>query len=408
MNDTDGVPARILKEAAYGLGLIDTGKTTLDDFLDLHLRHPELRRSVSSLLFQCFRRRRYLEDWIDHLAQRPPRPEVRRLLLVVLAQAVFQSGIAKESLVNVAVDLAKLYGRPAEARFVNAILRQAMSWPQPISNAPEAVFPDILFMRWQKRYSKSELSQLATALLTQPDFTFRAERNFDPHDLASGQIPSYGGFRFYRTNSIPRLLASDAMHDGSIYIQDPATSLAPSLPDFTDVKKVLDLCAAPGGKALMLGERLDWDGALVAADVSERRQQQTAENFRRRGLDYQVVVAEPKELTGQYDLVMADVPCSNTGVFRRRPDVLWRFSQEELGKLVGLQQRILREATRLVVPGGQLLYSTCSIEPEENGQQIERFLTGHSGFELVCSHSLLPSSESDGAYACLLRRKSGC
>ena len=167
---------------------------------------------------------------------------------------------------------------------------------------------------------------------------------------------------------------------------------------------MLDLCAAPGGKSLMLGERLAGEGRLVAADRSERRQRQTAENFRRRGLDYQVTVADPVELAGEFDVVLADVPCSNTGVYRRRPDVLWRFRPEELEKITALQRRILGEAARLTAPGGQLVYSTCSIEPEENPLQVEAFLKEHPGFERLCERQLLPSAEMDGAYACLLRR----
>lgn len=404
MREVSGVSAKILEEAVAGLAAVEAGEANLDDFLDFRLRHPELRRSVSSLLFVCFRRKRFLEGWIGRLAARPPRPAVRRLLTAVLAQITFQTGIAPESAVNIAVDLVKHSGKLQEAKFVNAVLRRALEQPQRAPEAPESVLPPALFKRWRKRYSDAELAQLAAALLTQPEFTFRAERGFEPGELAAEMVPAFGEFRFFRARSAARLLESAALRDGRIYIQDPATSLAPSLPDFAGVGSVLDLCAAPGGKSLMLGERLAGEGRLVAADRSERRQRQTAENFRRRGLDYQVTVADPAELTGEFDVVLADVPCSNTGVYRRRPDVLWRFRPEELEKIAALQRRILGEAARLTAPGGQLVYSTCSIEPEENGLQVEAFLKGHPGFERLRERQLLPSAEMDGAYACLLRR----
>lgn len=406
MREVSGVSAKILEEAVVGLAAVEAGETNLDDFLDFRLRYPELRRSISSLLFQCFRRKRFLEGWIGSLAVRPPRPSVRRLLTAVLAQITFQTGIAPESAVNIAVDLVKRSGRLQEAKFVNAVLRRALEQPKPWSDAPESVLPPVLFRRWRKRYSAAELTQLAAALLTQPEFTFRAERGFEPGELAAEAVPAFGEFRFFRARSAAQLLESAALRDGRIYIQDPATSLAPSLPDFTGVGSVLDLCAAPGGKSLMLGERLAGDGVLVAADRSERRQRQTAENFRRRGLNYRVVTADPAELTGEFDVVLADVPCSNTGVYRRRPDVLWRFRPEELEKITALQRRILGEAARLTAPGGQLVCSTCSIEPEENALQVEAFLNEHPGFERVCERQLLPSAEADGAYACLLRRSS--
>lgn len=404
MREVSGVSAKILEEAVAGLAAVEAGEANLDDFLDFRLRHPELRRSVSSLLFVCFRRKRFLEEWISRLAARPPRPAVRRLLTAVLAQITFQTGIAPESAVNIAVDLVKHSGKLQEAKFVNAVLRRALEQPQRAPEVPESVLPPALFKRWRKRYSDAELARLAAALLTQPEFTFRAERGFEPGELAAETVPAFGEFRFFRARSAARLLESAALREGRIYIQDPATSLAPSLPDFAGVGSVLDLCAAPGGKSLMLGERLAGEGRLVAADRSERRQRQTAENFRRRGLDYQVTVADPAELTGEFDVVLADVPCSNTGVYRRRPDVLWRFRPEELEKIAALQRRILGEAARLTAPGGQLVYSTCSIEPEENGLQVEAFLKEHPGFERLRERQLLPSAEMDGAYACLLRR----
>lgn len=404
MREVSGVSAKILEEAVAGLAAVEAGEANLDDFLDFRLQYPELRRSISSLLFLCFRRKRFLEGWIGRLAVRPPRPAVRRLLTAVLAQITFQTGIAPESAVNIAVGLVKHSGKLQEAKFVNAVLRRALEQPQPVPEAPELVLPPALFKRWRKRYSEAELAQLAAALLTQPEFTFRAERGFEPGELAVEAVPAFGEFRFFRARSAARLLESSALRDGRIYIQDPATSLAPTLPDFTGVKSVLDLCAAPGGKSLMLGERLAGEGRLVAADRSERRQRQTAENFRRRGLDYQVTVADPAELTGEFDVVLADVPCSNTGVYRRRPDVLWRFWPEELEKITALQRRILGEAARLTAPGGQLVYSTCSIEPEENSLQVEAFQKEHPGFERLCERQLLPSAEMDGAYACLLRR----
>ena len=173
-----------------------------------------------------------------------------------------------------------------------------------------------------------------------------------------------------------------------------------------DVRRALDLCAAPGGKSLLLIERMVPGATLTAADRSARRQEQTRENFRCRGLEFPVVVAEPRELAGSFDLVLADVPCSNTGVFRRRPDALWRFREEELDEITALQYGILEDAALRVAPGGQLVYSTCSIEPEENSRQIERFTAAHPEFEPVGGGQLLPSTEHDGAYAFLLLRSS--
>ena len=273
-----------------------------------------------------------------------------------------------------------------------------------LSDEPVEVLPPALFRRWSARFRPEELEMLTEAFLTPAGFTFRAERDFVPGELASAGIPAYGGFRFYFSDDPGRVLGSEALRRGNIYIQDPAASLAPSLPDFSGVRRILDLCAAPGGKSLMLAEQMEAGATLVAADRSERRQRLTADNFRRRGLNFPVLTAEPHEVEGVYDLVLADVPCSNTGVFRRRPDALWRFNSSELARILRLQEEILNAAARRVAPGGQLVYSTCSIELEENGLQVERFLSGHPEFRKVSSRQILPSVEADGAYACLLRR----
>lgn len=396
---------RVLADASKVLALVENGEQSLDDALDSALTHPDLRRTVSSLLFFYFRHKRLIDSWIGKLAARPPRPRLRRLLAMVLTQIRFQSGIAPESAVNVAVDCAKAEGKLNEAKFVNAVLRRAAASLPVVTEAPGEVFPPVLLRSWRRIYSGEEIAEMCRAFLSPAPFTFRAERGFEPPEAWSVRpAASCGPFRFYESSEPGAVLESGALRDGRIYIQDPATALAPSLPEMAGVRSVLDVCAAPGGKSLLLAERMEPGSTLTAADRSARRQEQTKENFRCRGLAFPVVVAEPQELNGSFDLVLADVPCSNTGVFRRRPDALWRFGAPELKKITALQYAILEAAAARVAPGGQLVYSTCSIEPEENAEQIERFVAAHPEFKAVAGEQLLPSAEHDGAYACLLRR----
>lgn len=395
----------VLADACRVLASVGAGERSLDDALDSALDYPELRRTTGSLLFFYFRRKRFVDKWIDTLACRPPRPRLRRLLAAVLTQIRFQSGIVPESAANVAVELAKSAGNANEAKFVNAVLRRAVRELPPVDDAPEEVLPPAVLKRWRGRYSPEELAAMCRAFLSPAPFTFRAERGFEPPPEWEGTaVPCRGPFRFFESPKPGLVLDSEAMREGRIYIQDPATTLATSLPGMEPVRRILDVCAAPGGKSLLLSERMKAGTSLVAADRSARRQEQTKENFRRRGLDFAVITAEPRELAGEFDLVLADVPCSNTGVFRRRPDALWRFGAAELRKITVLQHSILDAAAARVAPGGQLVYSTCSIEPEENEQQAERFLAEHPDFTRMASEQLLPSVESDGAYACLLRR----
>ena len=230
-------------------------------------------------------------------------------------------------------------------------------------------------------------------------------RDLPPPEGAS-PLPGWGRFRFFSAADAGEVLNSAAFRRGEIYVQDPATSLAPSLPDYTQVNSALELCAAPGGKTLMLAERLKPGTKLVAADRSAKRQERTRANCAKYKIAAEVVAAEPHELDGSFDLVLADVPCGNSGVFRRRPDAMWRRSPERQKELTTLQRSILDQAARLVSPGGQLVYSTCSIEPEENERNVEAFLKDHGEFLLLKSRLLLPSPVNDGAFAALLLRRS--
>ena len=209
--------------------------------------------------------------------------------------------------------------------------------------------------------------------------------------------------RFTKATSQP---ITAAFRNGEAYVQDPATSLAPSLPDYTQINSALELCAAPGGKTLMLAEKLKRGAKLVAADRSAKRQERTRANCAKYGVAAEVIAAEPRELKGSFDLVVADVPCGNSGVFRRRPDAMWRYSPERQKELAELQMSILDEAARLVSPGGQLVYSSCSIEPEEDDGLVAAFLRKHGEFRLLKSRLLLPSVVNDGAFAAQLFRSS--
>ncbi|MBO5307749.1 MAG: RsmB/NOP family class I SAM-dependent RNA methyltransferase [Lentisphaeria bacterium] len=407
---TDRIPTeeaaggRIFAAAVSGLEAVSC-RMSLDDYLDYELVCPEYRRTVSDLLFHIFRRKQVLLDCIRANTRKPPAAALQNVLLTILAQVTFQSGIARESALNIAVEYTKQNIGSFEGKFVNALVRNVLrSGGVPLSDAPEKVLPSAVLKRWKQRFSPSGLAELVDAFLTPPEFTFRAERDV-PSPAGCENVSASGRFRFFRTEKPGDILGSKELADGKFYIQDPATSLAPSLPDYSSVKNALDLCAAPGGKSLMIGEQLNSGAMLTAADRSARRQKLTQKNFELRNLPWRLLVADAASVEGQYDLILADVPCSNTGVFRRRPDALWRFSGSELAEVMHIQREILKNIPRLLLPGGQFVYSTCSIEEQENHLQVEYFLKQHPDFTLKTEKQLYPSLEHDGAYAALLVRK---
>ena len=172
-------------------------------------------------------------------------------------------------------------------------------------------------------------------------------------------------------------------------------------------ERVGDLCCAPGGKSLLLAEALERQGILYCRDRSEARLGRVRENLAGcTNVDIAVADAlQPDLPEGSLQALLLDVPCSNTGVIRRRPDVRWTWSPGKLQELAALQEAILESSHKLLCPGGRLVYSTCSSEPEENFAQTARFLQRHPEFSLLKERQLLPDEKHDGAYAALMVRQ---
>jgi 16S rRNA (cytosine967-C5)-methyltransferase len=200
----------------------------------------------------------------------------------------------------------------------------------------------------------------------------------------------------------PVLETLGSFRDGDFYVQDPSTLMAVSLLDPRPGERILDLCSAPGGKTLAIAERLRGAGAVVAHDAHPGRLELVRENARRLGAVGVEIQPDP-ELGGSevhFDRVLVDAPCSNTGVLRRRIELRWRLQPLEITRLAAEQLRLLDRAAGRVRPGGVLVYSTCSLEPEENEQVVETFLRTHPGWTEAARRGLHPvRAQVDGAFA---------
>jgi 16S rRNA (cytosine967-C5)-methyltransferase len=205
---------------------------------------------------------------------------------------------------------------------------------------------------------------------------------------------------------------NEALAEGHCYIQDPSTAAACSLLDPRPGQRVLDACAAPGGKSGYIAELMRNDGFLLSCDRDPRRLATLRENLDRLG----VTIAECRQhdwVTGDapaeegFDAILVDAPCSNTGVMRRRIDVRWRLTPDDFPRMAAGQFEIVRPTVGLLKPGATLVYSTCSIEPEENEDVVRQVLASFPFLELVDQVSILPFRDGfDGAFAAkFLRRR---
>ena len=405
-----GDSERILEAAARAVREWHSNSITLDDCIEkIRRNEPEIARSAASVLFEYFRHKAFLDNLVMSSVSRGTiKPELKAVALCALAQALFQTAIAGESAVNIAVEHVKHSSHRAAAGFLNAVLRNALrtagKGPFPVD------FPPFLKDRWNKTFGMEKTGEMIQACSENPSLAFRLRSGELPPELAEVSMPVSldftGNALFFECSAPEVLFRSEAFQDGRIYIQDPATSMSVALAVPFIRGNVLDACAAPGGKTVLMYDSVKGNADFTAADRSAFRIGPMRDNFKRLALNsiktVEMDALNPNFPPEAFDLVFMDVPCSNTGVARRRPDVPWRFNQQRLAEVVALQKKILDGLAPLVRSGGALLYSTCSIEPEEDILQIEHFLKRHPEFQETASRVLLPAARHDGAFASLL------
>ncbi len=391
----------------------ESEETSLDDLLDSLPAHlsPRVRSGITSLLFTYFRHRSAIIKAIQ-VAPFKVKPRFARIIHLALCQAFYQKGIPAPAVVDMAVTYAKRRFGQIPANLINKVLRYFLT----LLELPLHEVPNPLATIWQKRFNSEAYERIAQATLSPADFTFRMlnqtsiPEGVDAQEIKAEFLPEK---TFYQTQKIKDLLTSDSFQNGSIYIQDPATfwAIHLALPLIqAPIESIHDVCAAPGGKSILLAEYLK-PKKMLLSDRSETRQKRTEENIARCAkalsmTQFRINVLNATETIPEdsFDLVFLDVPCSNTGVMRHRPDALWRFTIEKQQELVALQSQILEKQAPTVKLGGLLIYSTCSIEPDENELQIQRFVDQNPNFKVLTQGTLLPSCQHDGAFAAVLQR----
>ena len=376
------------------------------------------RAFVQDLVYTTVRRFRPLRAVLGELLKTWPKGELEALLLVGAAQILYMPDVPDFAAVNETVAAAKLGDRGKRLdRVVNGVLRNLLrrrdEFEAKLAAAPLAEresYPNALVARWTERYGAEGAEKLARWHNTPAETWIARKGSFEK--LPRGEkVADQPGFE-----------------EGDFIVPDPATAGAVDLLDVSTGKmpvvpceglSVLDFCAAPGGKTVQIAWRMGMGRSgetpvgraprarrieIVAQEVNPKRLARLKENLARMHLD-NVTAVQKVEDGALFDRVLVDAPCSNTGVIRRRPDACWRWNAGHLAQLVALQREILEAAAAHVKPGGRLVYSTCSNEPEENAEQVAAFLAAHPDFTEVGRYESVPfETNHDGAFACALVR----
>lgn len=334
--------------------------------------------------------------------------------------------------VDTSVTLAKEAAGARAAAFVNAVLRR-LARTGPVTTAPagdepeklaaEHSHPAWLVRRWVESFGLEATRELLRWNNTRPRLVLQPARK----DLgaladrwqAAGIEVERAPYGAGLITGLTRPAALPGFREGEFIVQDPAQALLARFADPPPGAVIYDACAAPGGKTIALGRQAK---IVIAGEISPGRARRLVENVLRSGSGReQVIVADGRHPpVRQTDMVLLDAPCLGTGTFARHPDARWRVRPEALAALERLQFELLEQTAAVVSPGGLLVYSTCSLESEENRAQVDRFLAGHPDFrrertdavspDLVSSEGdlmILPQHHGmDGAFGARLRRGS--
>ena len=415
------------------------------DLADRALEHvvsridPRERGWTQELVYGTFRLRGRLDHWLGALVKGGVdalEPDVLDVLRLGAYQVAEMDSVPPYAAVSQSVELARWAGAARAAGLVNGVLQsfvrrgRQIPFPDfgrdPVGHlVARGSHPRWLVERWTGRWGAEEARALVEADNQRPELYLR------PLGISAGEALARlegAGIAAERVEVSPDSLrvlppatAAEALGVVPAVVQDPAAALVVRYADVPRGATVLDLAAAPGGKALGMAERA---GRVVAADLSLRRLARVRENAGRVGTGERlgVVVADGRHPPFRpADVVLLDAPCTGTGTLRRHPDGRWRVTPDDLAALAELQREMLDQAAALVRPGGWLVYSTCSLEVEENEVQVQDFLARNPGFvpdppngagigaELLDAGGrllVLPQRAGvDGAFAARLRRE---
>ncbi len=413
------------------------------DFSAADELEPRERAQVREYVQNIFRRKSYLDFLIDHFSSisiEEMKTPLKNILRLGIYEMLFMDGTPDYATINETVEIAKMAAGSKTGDLVNAILRNVQ---RDIQNLPKPAYedrtklvattfshPEWLVKRWVERFGEREAFQLMQANNQRPHFYIRMNsRKTKPENFEKRMEKMGVGFDasdwlpyFYEVESVQPFIEKGLFRKGFCQVQDIAAGFAPTILDPQPGESVYDLCAAPGTKSIMISEMMEGSGDVLAVDISANRLEKLAESALNFGAEnIKIRQGDVTELSLPLaDAVLLDAPCTGTGVLSKRADLRWRRDEEGLANAVALQEQLIEEAGNMVKRGGRFVYSTCSIEPEENMEQVKKFLEKYDNFELQHLDDYLPEEvltedgmayqtfphkhHSDGHFGVLMKR----
>lgn len=374
---------------------------------------------VTELVYGTIQRKLTLDHVLSHfVGNKKVQTWVRNLLRLSLYQIRYLDRIPERAAVHEAVEIAKRRGHQGIASMVNGVLRNVLRQPDVWERLPEGSaahriavahsHPEWLVAAWLKVYGEAETIAICEANNRSPHTSVRTNALKTTQGELLAKIEQEGGEAWPSQLSSHGILLAGGHAAGAHWfkqgygtIQDESSMLvAPALAPEPGMR-VLDACAAPGGKTTHLAELMDNRGQIVASDVHAHKRDLIAATAKRLGISIiEPIVCDALDLPdrglGQFDRILLDAPCSGFGVIRRKPDLKWNKTAEDVRTVAQLQYQLLERVSTMLAPGGVMVYSTCTIEPAENQEIVRRFVAEHPAFTLDDTlRSDLPASVQD-------------
>jgi 16S rRNA (cytosine967-C5)-methyltransferase len=428
------VSAQNPREIALRILQLRPGGQFIEELFDKTLANSALvevdRRLCQELSYGVVRWQGTI-DWLiaRKTANRTQKPLLQNLLRLGLYQIFWLDRVPKHAAVHETVELAKQAGFGPQAGFVNAILRgytREFDGTRALLTELKEKDPHLGYSHpeWLTRRWKERWGTLLPTLLEWNNRVPKTYARVNTLKIDAGKMLTrwreedveYDFVRrdwlqenlVFELKTHPPFEKLESFRQGCFYIQDPSTLLSVEALSPQPGETILDLCAAPGGKLTFLAQRMQNQGRVAAFDPHPERIELIKENCLRLGVtcaDFTVSVSQKARV---FDKILVDAPCSNTGVMRRRVDLRWRIQAQEIERLTTVQQELLAQASSLLKAGGLMVYSTCSLEPEENEKVVNRFLEANPEYRLEFSRQLTPfANEVDGAFVASLRHQGG-